>query len=72
MFKEPNQDKERKANSLAPNNVSRKLSARDMALGVGRKASNEELEEYLDRPPGKNISLKKAVEQIKKKLSSKK
>jgi hypothetical protein len=72
MFKEPNQDKEQKGSSLAPNNVSRKLSARDMALGIGRKATDEELEEYLDRPAGKSVPLKAAVAKIKKKLSGKK
>ena len=64
MFKDPASSNEQKS-SLAPNNVARKLSARDIALGIGRKATDEELEEYLDRPAGKNVSLKAAVAKIK-------
>jgi hypothetical protein len=71
MFKDPASSNEQKS-SLAPNNVARKLSARDVALGIGRKATEEELEEYLDRPGGKNVSFKSAVEKIKKKLANKK
>ena len=72
MFKEPGSQNSEKTNSLAPNNVARKLSTRDVALGIGRKATNEELEEYLNRPQGKNIPLKTGIEQIKKKLTAKK
>jgi hypothetical protein len=68
MFKDPTSSNEQKS-SLAPNNVARKLSARDMALGIGRKATDEELEEYLDRPAGKSVPLKTAVAKIKKKLA---
>lgn len=28
----------------------KKLTSRDVVLGIGRKATNEELEEYLNRP----------------------
>ena len=48
--------------------VPRKLTSRDVALGIGRKATEEELEEYLSRPSGKSIPLKDAIAQIKKKL----
>ncbi len=72
MFKESDSHNDRKTTSLAPNNVARKLSARDLALGIGRKATIEELEEYLDRPQGKNVPLNKGIEQIKKKLAAKK
>lgn len=70
MFKEQNHSKSNQESSsdLAPNNVERKLSARDMALGIGRKATDRELEEYLSRPQGKSIPLDKAIEQIKNKL----
>jgi hypothetical protein len=42
MFKEQNSHKPQQdsSSSLAPNNVARKLSARDMALGIGRKATD--------------------------------
>jgi hypothetical protein len=70
MFKDAASNEQKP--SLAPNNVARKLSARDIALGIGRKATEEELEEYLNRPSGKSIPLKTAVEKIKKKMSGKK
>ncbi len=73
MFKEQNSHKSQQESSsdLAPNNIARKLSARDMALGIGRKATDAELEEYLSRPHGKAIILEDAVEGIKKKLQQK-
>jgi hypothetical protein len=73
MFKEQNSHKSQQESSsdLAPNNVARKLSAHDMALGIGRKATYAELEEYLSRPHGKAISLDNAVANIKKKLQQK-
>jgi hypothetical protein len=51
--------------------VARKLSARDMALGIGRKATDAELEEYLSRQHGSSVSLQKAVSQIKVRLAKK-
>ena len=42
--------------------------ARDIALGIGRKAIDEELDEYLSRPYRKSIPLKQAKSQIKEKL----
>ncbi len=73
MFKEQNSYKPQQESSsdLAPNNVARKLSARDIALGIGRKATNAELEEYLSRPHGRAIALEDAVAGIKKKLQLK-
>lgn len=71
MFKEPSNKSTTKHEGLAPSNVPRKLTARDVALGIGRKATEEELEEYLDRPSGKSIPLKEGIEQIKVKLKKK-
>jgi hypothetical protein len=70
MFKESANKSDAKP-ALAPANVPRKLTPRDIALGIGRKATDEELEEYLSRPYGKGTPLKKAIEQIKKKLQKK-
>jgi hypothetical protein len=71
MFRESSQKPESKNLPLAPSDVPRKLTPRDIALGIGRKATDAELEEYLSRPYGKSIPLKKAVEQIKRKLEKK-
>jgi hypothetical protein len=71
MFKEPSNKATTKHEGLAPSNVPRKLTARDMALGIGRKATEEELDEYLSRPSGKSTSLKKGIAQIKAKLQQK-
>lgn len=70
MFKKSTSNKSKlKVTGLVPTNVPRKLSARDVALGMGRKATEEEIEEYLDRPHGKTIPLKNGIEQIKAKLT---
>ena len=70
MFKKSTSNKSNiKVTGLAPTNVPRKLSAREVALGMGRKATEEEIEEYLDRPHGKTIPLKNSIEQIKAKLA---
>jgi len=71
MFKENSNKSEAKNPLLAPSNVARKLTARDIALGIGRKATDEELEEYLNRPHGKSIPLRKAIDQIKEQLKKK-
>jgi hypothetical protein len=69
------EDTSNKANArpamLTGTNVPSKLTPRDIALGIGRKATDEELEEYLSRPYGKSIPLKQAVAQIKQKLQKK-
>ncbi len=70
VFKEPS-DKTTRFEGLAPSNTPRKLTARDMALGIGRKATEEELEEYLSRPQGKSTPLKKGIAQIKARLQQK-
>ena len=69
MFKEK-ESKHKDSESQNPSAVepSRKLSVRDVALGLGRKATDEELEEYLNRPSGNAVPLKKAITQIKSKL----
>jgi len=71
MFKESSNKSDTKHTGLAPSNVPRKLTARDIALGIGRKATDEELEEYLNRPYGKSTPLKQAIAQIKEKLQKK-
>jgi hypothetical protein len=71
MFKEPSGKPSTNFNGLAPSNVPRKLTAHDVALGIGRKATEEELEEYLSRPAGKSIPLKDAINQIKDRLNKK-
>lgn len=71
MFKDSSNKSETKFEGLAPSNVPRKLTSRDVALGIGRKATEEELEEYLSRPSGKSIPLKDGIAQIKLKLQQK-
>ena len=71
MFKAGSNNADNKFQTLAPADVPRKLTARDVALGIGRKATDEELEEYLNRPTGKCIPLKTAILQIKAKLKKK-
>jgi hypothetical protein len=47
----------------------RKLTPHDLAFGIGRKATREELQELLSRPssgPGKPLD--QAIEDIKKRL----
>ena len=72
MFKASSNSSETKVHTLAPADVPRKLTSRDVALGIGRKATDEELEEYLSRPHGESIPLSKAIAQIKAKLRKKK
>ncbi len=71
MLKDSSGNTEIKLNGLASSNVPRKLTARDIALGIGRKATEEEIEEYLSRPSGKSIPLKEGIAQIKTKLQQK-
>ena len=69
MFKEKDSGhKNSNGKDLAPSGIPRKLTARDLALGMGRKAKDEELEEYLNRPHGTAVPFDKAVERIKSKL----
>lgn len=46
-------------------NSPRKLTNRDVAFGIGRKATDEELKEYLDRPVGKFKDAKAVLKEIK-------
>jgi hypothetical protein len=71
MLRSGSDNRDQKTQPLAPANVARKLTAHDIALGIGRRATNEEIEEYLDRPHGKSIPLKEAISQIKSKLQKK-
>ena len=45
MFKTGSTNQERKSSSTAPADISKKLTARDIALGIGRKATDEELDD---------------------------
>lgn len=50
----------------------RKLTPHDLAFGIGRKATDEELREMLDRAKtGKTVTAKELLEQITKKLADK-
>ena len=55
MFKEPH----------------KKLSSHDVAFGIGRVATDEELKEYLDRPVEKFTDSKKVLKEIRAHLKSK-
>jgi transposase len=50
----------------------RKLTPHDLAFGIGRKATKEELEELLSRPSGKGKPIDQAIEDIKKQLGKSK
>ena len=50
----------------------RKLTSHDLAFGIGRKATDEELRDLLDRTKSEpTIPLEEALEIIKKRLSQK-
>ncbi|MBS1595412.1 MAG: hypothetical protein JST90_13935 [Bacteroidetes bacterium] len=49
----------------------RKLTPHDLAFGIGRKATSEELQELLSRPVVKGKPLDQAVADIKKRLADK-
>ena len=48
----------------------KKLSAHDVAFGIGRVATDEELKEYLSRPVGEFKDSKKVLKEIKAQLKS--
>ena len=51
----------------------RKLTPHDLAFGIGRKATDEELKELLSRAdPGKGKDAMQVLNEIKEKLASKK
>ena len=47
----------------------RKLTPHDLAFGIGRPATDEELKELLSRPTGKGKPLEQAIEDIKKRIA---
>lgn len=49
-------------------NNHKQLTNRDIAFGIGRKATKEELHEYLDKPVGKFIAATTALNEIKTNL----
>ncbi|MBS1685992.1 MAG: hypothetical protein JSS76_14695 [Bacteroidetes bacterium] len=49
----------------------RKLTPHDLAFGIGRKATKEELEELFSRPEGKGKEASQVAEDIKKRLAEK-
>jgi len=49
----------------------RKLTPHDLAFGIGRKATKEELEELFNRPDGESKDAKQVLEDIKKRLAEK-
>ena len=49
----------------------RKLTPHDLAFGIGRKATDEELEELFSRPITKWYSPEEVLEQLKSRLEEK-
>ncbi|HLP21011.1 MAG TPA: hypothetical protein VK174_11950 [Chitinophagales bacterium] len=49
----------------------KKLTAHDLAFGIGRKATPEELEELLSRPAGKGKDIEQVRKEIKENLRQK-
>jgi hypothetical protein len=47
----------------------RKLTPQDLAFGIGRKATREELEELFSRPPGIGKDAEEVRKDIKKRLA---
>jgi hypothetical protein len=45
----------------------KKLTSKDVALGIGRKATEDELREYLNRPRKEEF---KSIDQVKEELLS--
>jgi len=43
----------------------RKLTPHDLAFGIGRKATKEELEELFSRPPGKLLTGQEMLAELK-------
>ena len=50
----------------------RKLTPHDLAFGIGRKATDEEIKELLDRPQEKGIPMDEAIEEVKRRLAERK
>ena len=49
----------------------KKLTTHDLAFGIGRKATDEELEELLSRPTGKGKDIEQVRKEIKEGLKEK-
>ena len=49
----------------------KKLTAHDLAFGIGRKATREELKELLSRPTGKGKEVEQVRKDIKENLKQK-
>jgi hypothetical protein len=49
----------------------RKLTPHDLAFGIGRKATREELEELFTRPSGLGKEASEVLKDIKKRLAEK-
>ena len=49
----------------------RKLTPHDLAFGIGRKATKEELEELLSRPTGPGIEAKEFLKQLQARNAAK-
>jgi hypothetical protein len=52
-------------------NKMKKLTTHDLAFGMGRKATDEELEELLSRPNGKGKDIEQVRKEIKEGLKEK-
>ncbi len=50
----------------------RKLTPHDLAFGIGRKATKEELEELFSRPLGKLVSAEELLAELKERNAKKK
>ncbi len=49
----------------------RKLTPHDLAFGIGRKATKEELEELVNRPQGPGIEAREFLKQLKERNAAK-
>ena len=50
----------------------KKLTPHDLAFGIGRKATREELEELFSSPPGKLLTGKEMLTELKERNEKKK
>ena len=50
----------------------RKLTPHDLAFGIGRKATKEELEELFSRPLGKLVTAEEMLAELKERNAKKK
>lgn len=52
-------------------NKIKKLTPHDLAFGIGRQATDEELQELLSRPAGKGKDIEQVRKEIKESLKAK-